>query len=102
VDKDFASAILARDVDAGVLLMCTDVEGVYEHYGAPEQRLIDRLGADQAAEMLEAGTFPAGSMGPKVEAALEFVRAGGEKAIIAALDDAEDALQGRAGTVVSG
>ncbi|HEV3475819.1 MAG TPA: carbamate kinase [Actinomycetota bacterium] len=101
VDKDLASAILARDVGAGVLLMCTDVEGVYERYGTPDQRLIDRLAVADAARMLEAGTFPAGSMGPKVEAAVEFIRAGGEQAVIASLDDAPEALRGEAGTVIS-
>jgi carbamate kinase len=102
VDKDLASAILARDVAAGILLMCTDVDGVYESYGSPDQRLIDRLSVDDAARMLDAGTFPEGSMGPKVQAAVEFVRAGGEKAVIASLDDAPEALTGEAGTVIAG
>ncbi|MGH2675287.1 MAG: carbamate kinase [Actinomycetota bacterium] len=101
VDKDLASAILARDVEAQVLLICTDVEGVYEAYGSPDQRLIDRLDPDDAVRGLEDGTFPTGSMGPKVEAAATFVREGGERAVICSLDDAPEALQGQAGTTLT-
>jgi carbamate kinase len=101
VDKDLASAILARDVEAEVLVICTDVDGVYEAYGTPEQRLIDRLTLGEAVEGLADGTFPAGSMGPKVEASATFVRDGGERAVICSLDDAPEALQGRAGTAVA-
>ncbi len=98
VDKDWAGAILARDVEAEVFLICTDVEGVYEAYGTPEQRVLDRLPLAEARRMVEDGTLPAGSMGPKVQAAIEFLEHGGRTAVICSLDDAPDALQGRAGT----
>jgi carbamate kinase len=101
VDKDLCAAILARDVNAEVLLICTDVDGVYEAYGTPEQRVIDRMTPGEARRGLEEGSFPAGSMGPKVEAAAGFVEGGGERAVICALDDAPEALRGRAGTLVS-
>ena len=101
VDKDLASAILARDVEAGVLVICTDVEGVYEAYGTPDQRLLESLTPAEALEKLADGTFPAGSMGPKVEAAATFVGHGGERAVICALDDAPEALQGQAGTTIA-
>jgi carbamate kinase len=101
VDKDLASAILARDVEAGVLLICTDVEGVYQAYGTPGQRLLDRLTPAEALEGLADGTFPAGSMGPKVEAAATFVGHGGQLAVICALDDAPEALQSKAGTTIA-
>jgi carbamate kinase len=101
VDKDLASAILARDVEAEVLVICTDVDGVYEAYGTPDQRPIDRLSPSEALEGLADGTFPAGSMGPKVEAAATFVRDGGHRAVICSLDDAPEALQGQAGTTVA-
>ena len=101
VDKDLASAILARDVGAEVLLICTDVEGVYERYGQPDQRLIDRLTSDEAEGMVSDGTLPAGSMGPKVEAAVGFLRAGGSRTIIASLDEAPEALRGHAGTTIA-
>ena len=98
VDKDLAGAILARDVEAQTFLICTDVEGVYERYGTPEQRLIDSLSLEDAKRMVADGTFPAGSMGPKVEAAIEFLEHGGERAIVCSLDNAPEALQGNAGT----
>jgi carbamate kinase len=101
VDKDLAACILAREVEAEVLLICTDVEGVFERYGEPDQRLMDRLPAGQALHMIEDGTLPAGSMGPKVEAAAKFVSEGGDRAVICALDDAPEALAGEAGTTIS-
>jgi carbamate kinase len=101
VDKDLAACILAREVEAEVLLICTDVEGVYELYGEPDQRLMDHLPAEEALRMIEDGTLPAGSMGPKVEAGARFVSEGGERAVICALDDAPEALAGEAGTTIS-
>ena len=98
VDKDLAGAILARDVEAQTFLICTDVEGVYESYGASGQRLLERLSLDDARAMVADGTLPAGSMGPKVQAAIEFLDHGGERAIVCALDDAPRALEGNAGT----
>jgi carbamate kinase len=100
VDKDLAGAILARDVEAEVLLICTDVEGVYERYGEPDQRLLERLSVDDARRMIEEGDFPAGSMGPKVESAVEFASGPGKRAVITSLDDAPEALEGRAGTAI--
>ncbi len=98
VDKDLAGAILARDVRADTYLICTDVEGVYDAYGTAEQRLIDRLPRDEARRLLDDGTLPAGSMGPKVAAAVDFIDHGGDRAVICSLDEAPEALQGRAGT----
>jgi carbamate kinase len=100
VDKDLCAAILAREVDAQVLLICTDVEGVYAEYGTPDQRIIDRLEVDEANRMVEDGRLPAGSMGPKVQAAVEFVSNGGQRAVICALDDAPEALEEQAGTSI--
>jgi carbamate kinase len=101
VDKDLAACILARDVEAEVLLICTDVEGVYEDYGEPGQRLIDRLEPEAARRMVEGGSLPAGSMGPKVDAAVQFASHPGRRAVICALDDAPEALAGEAGTVIA-
>jgi carbamate kinase len=101
VDKDLAACILARDVDAEVLLICTDVEGVYERYGRPDQHLIDRLDPQAALALIEDGTLPPGSMGPKVEAAAAFASEGGRRAIICSLDEAPGALEGEAGTVIA-
>jgi carbamate kinase len=101
VDKDLAACILAQDVEAEVLLVCTDVEGVYERYGEPDQRLIDRLSPGDARRMVDDGTLPAGSMGPKVEAAVRFASDSGRRAIVCALDEAPEALAGQAGTVIA-
>src|SRR5881296_664186 len=92
VDKDYAAAVLARDVEAPVLLILSDVKGVYEGYGTEGARVMDSLTADRATRLLAQGEFGEGSMSPKVAAAVEFARAGGERAVIAALEDAAQAL----------
>jgi carbamate kinase len=100
VDKDLAAAILARDVEASVLLILTDVEGVYRDYGTDNAELLKELRAEDARAMLEAGEFGEGSMGPKVEAAIEFVTGGGDRALIASLEEASTALSGNSGTTI--
>ena len=79
IDKDLASARLATEVGADHFVIATDVKGVFLDFGGPQERFLDRLTAGQAREHLEAGHFPPGSMGPKVEAALDFLDGGGEK-----------------------
>jgi carbamate kinase len=101
VDKDLAAGILAQDVQAEVLLTLTDVDGVHERHGEAGERLINWLSPEEAERLLEAGRFPAGSMGPKVEGAVGFVNAGGKRAVIASLDRAPEALEGRAGTLIA-
>jgi carbamate kinase len=101
VDKDLAAAILAQDVEADALLILTDVDGVYESFGSPEQALLPELTPEEARRRLEAGEFGTGSMKPKVEAAAEFVERGGKQAIIAALQEGPRALAGRAGTRIA-
>jgi carbamate kinase len=100
VDKDLAAAILATEVAASVLLILTDVPKVQRGYGSLMPEDLDRLTVDEARRMLKAGEFGAGSMGPKVEAALGFVEAGAGRAVIADLDQSLEALAGRAGTEV--
>jgi carbamate kinase len=103
VDKDLAAAILARDVEASVLLILTDVDRVLRGFGTPDARPIDEMSVDEAGELLTAGQFASGSMGPKVRAAVEFVRSGaGRRAMIGELERAVDVLQGRAGTRIVG
>jgi carbamate kinase len=101
VDKDLAAAILAKDVEADALLILTDVEGVYDGFGTPEQQLLRRLAPEEARRRLDEGEFGSGSMGPKVEAASQFVEGGGKRAVIAALHDGPRALAGLAGTRIS-
>ena len=94
IDKDRAGALLAQELGADAYLMLTDVESVYLNWGKPDARAIRRT----SPEAVEALTFAAGSMGPKVEAACDFVRKTGGFAAIGSLKDALAMLQGKAGT----
>jgi carbamate kinase len=96
VDKDLTSAVLAVALNADALLLLTDVSGVLDGFGTPAARPIERA---TVAE-LRGDRLPAGSMGPKVEAACRFVAATSKKAVIGRLDDAEAMFLGKAGTAV--
>jgi carbamate kinase len=98
VDKDRATALLARQIDASVFVCATDADAVYLDWGKPGQRAI----AWATPQALNAYHFADGSMGPKVEAAQQFARAAGRKAIICALGDIPAALRGEKGTTISG
>ncbi len=96
IDKDRTSALLAQALSADALLMLTDVEAVFRDWGGPDQSAIDQITPDA----LDKIDFPAGSMGPKIAAACDFVRAGGTMAGIGRLQDARAIVEGRAGTQV--
>jgi carbamate kinase len=96
VDKDATSAMLAEQLDADLLVIATDVDGVYLDWGTPQQR---RLGRTTPAELGTLG-LAEGSMGPKVEAAAAFVRATGKRAVIGSLDELAELVRGTAGTLV--
>ncbi len=96
IDKDFASELLAREVEADVFVMVTDVDGVYVGWGTPQQEKLERVTPSQ----LRALDFAAGSMGPKVEAAARFVERTGKRAAIGGLDQIVDIVEGNAGTQV--
>ncbi|HEX7238643.1 MAG TPA: carbamate kinase [Longimicrobiaceae bacterium] len=100
VDKDRAAAILGRDIAAEALVILTDVECVYLDYGTPSQRALRRLTVAEAEALLAGSELGTGSMAPKVEAAMEFVRQGGKRAIIARLDQGREAVAGEAGTEI--
>lgn len=100
-DKDRVAAILGREIEATVLLILTDVDAVYRSWGTPAQRAIRRLSLAEADQLLQGTELGTGSMRPKVEAAADFVRAGGERAIIAELAHGLAALQGEAGTTLT-
>ena len=100
IDKDHASALLARDLDADILIMATDAPAAYVHYGKPDQQAIRRAHPDRLLERC-AAEFASGSMLPKVQAACDFARATGKPAAIGALADIEAMLAGTAGTRVS-
>jgi len=100
VDKDLAAAILAQEVGASVLLILTDVPKVQRGYGTLMPEDLDRLTVGDAKRLLKAGEFGAGSMGPKVEAAVGFVESGEGRAVIADLERSREALEGAAGTEI--
>ena len=97
VDKDLASAVLARDLHADTLIIATDVDGVYLGWGTPLSRRLRHAHPDD----LELRDFAAGSMGPKVAAAVQFARETGGRAVIGSLDDLDGLLSGTSGTTVS-
>jgi carbamate kinase len=98
IDKDFASALLARSVGADLLCITTGVDQVAVNYGRPDQRALDVVTPDEARCHLADGQFPAGSMGPKIEAALGFLEHGGDEVLITSPERLADALQGATGT----
>jgi carbamate kinase len=97
IDKDLSAALLARELGAGALLILTDVPAVEDDYGTPDARPIHCVTTSE----LRARTFPAGSMGPKVEAACRFADATGGMAAIGRLDDAQALLAGQTGTIIT-
>lgn len=96
IDKDLCSALLAENLDADLLVIATDVEGVYKGWGTPDQELLSTLKVSEIDEL----NLAAGSMGPKVEAARNFAQHTGKRAVIGALADIEDLVLGKAGTTV--
>jgi carbamate kinase len=96
IDKDLASQLLAREVGADLFVMVTDVDGVYTGWGTPEQRKLEKVTPSELREL----PFAAGSMGPKVEAAVRFVEATGNRAAIGGLNEIEAIVDGDAGTQV--
>jgi len=100
IDKDLASEKLAEVVGADILLILTDIDRVRLNYGKPNERPIDKMTINEAKKYLEEGHFLPGSMEPKIIACIRFIEWGGEKAIIAALDQTLEALRGEAGTLI--
>jgi len=98
IDKDRASALLALRLRADLLLFSTGVDRVAWHFGRPGQRFFDELTLEEARRFLGEGEFPPGSMGPKIEAALEFLEGGGRQVIVTSPEKIGDALDGLAGT----
>jgi carbamate kinase len=100
VDKDLTAALLATAVGADVLVIATDVEQAVVGFGSPAARPLGLVSPDELDTYAAAGEFASGSMGPKVDAAVRFVRSGGRRSVITALDRIGEAVDGRAGTVV--
>lgn len=100
IDKDRTAAMLAAFLKADLLLILTEVSRVQVGYGTRQARELETLPVREARELLAAGEFPEGSMGPKVEACSDFVASGGSRAVIAALTEARAAVFGSAGTAI--
>jgi carbamate kinase len=100
IDKDLASAVLAKEVGVDIFLIATDVEGAALHYGNPAQRFLHTMTLEEGARYLAEGHFPPGSMGPKIEAAMQFMQSGGKRAVITSIEAIEEAVAGRAGTEI--
>ena len=98
IDKDRAGFKLAQAVNADKFLILTDVEKAFINFNKPDQKALDTITVDQAEKYLAEGHFMMGSMGPKIQAAIRFVRWSGKETIITSLDKAEDALHGITGT----
>ncbi len=98
IDKDLASAKLGEQIGADILLIATDVEKISINFMQPDENFVDSLTIAEAKKLLEEGQFPKGSMGPKVQACINFIEQGGDQAIITSIDHIQDALLGKTGT----
>ena len=101
IDKDLASGVLARDINASALVMLTGEENVFLNYKKPNERPLYNITADEAQRYLDEGHFPPGSMGPKIQAAIHFLEWGGSFALITSLDKVSEAFDGRSGTRIT-
>ena len=101
VDKDAAAAVLARELDAELLLILTNVDAVYADWGKPSKRKLSTLTVDEARALDDSDAFGEGSMAPKVRAAMDYVGATGGRAVIAQLEQGIEAVAGRAGTTIA-
>ncbi len=102
IDKDKTAAVLAKTIDADVLMILTDVEQAYLNFHKENQQALGNIKVIEARKYLEEGQFAKGSMGPKIEAACRFIEKGGKKSIITSLENALLALHGKTGTIITG
>jgi len=100
IDKDYAAAILARDVGADELVILTAVEKIAIDFAKPTQRWLDRMTLTEAKNYFAEGQFPEGSMGPKVRGAINFLESGGKRAVITSIEQLSEAMEGKTGTVI--
>lgn len=100
IDKDLAGERLAEVVEPQIFLILTDVEKVKLNYGMPNEKEIDSMSLEEAMKYMEEGHFAPGSMRPKVQACIRFLKYGGKKAIITSLDKAVEAIEGKTGTII--
>ncbi len=100
IDKDFAASLLAREVKVDLFIILTNVEKVYLNYGTEEEKGIEVMTVDQAKEYMAEGQFPPGSMGPKIQAAIDYIENGGKEVLITSASHLKAALINRSGTKI--
>jgi len=101
IDKDRCASLIGTEIDAELLLILTAVPEVYKNFGKENQEAIGKMSTKEAKLLIKSGEFAEGSMKPKIEAAIEFIKHGGGKAIICGLENVEDAVKGKAGTHIT-
>jgi carbamate kinase len=100
IDKDRASSVLAREIEADIFVIATDAPGAAIDWGKPEQKILGKTPLAEMEQYLKEGHFPAGSMGPKVESMIDFFKVTGNRGVICHLEDIEKAIAGEAGTEI--
>ena len=101
IDKDYVASLIAREVKVDLFIILTGIERVFLDFGTPQARPIEALTVEQAQEYLAQGQFPRGSMGPKIEAAIEYIQAGGKEVLITSASHLKAALLNRSGTRIA-
>jgi carbamate kinase len=101
IDKDHVASLIAREVKVDLFIILTGIERVFLDFGTPQARPIEALTVEQAQEYLAQGQFPRGSMGPKIEAAIEYIQAGGKEVLITSASHLKAALLNRSGTRIA-
>ena len=100
IDKDLASSVLAQEIKADIFVIASDVEGAGINWGKPDQKMLRKVPLAEMDKYVKEGQFPAGSMGPKVDAVMQFTQATGNRGVICQLKDIEKAIAGEAGTEI--
>ncbi len=100
IDKDRASALIGKEINADLLIIATSIDKVYLHFGTKNQKALDSLSVSDAKKLIQKGEFAEGSMKPKIESCVNFIENGGHKAVICALEEIELAVEGKAGTTI--
>ena len=101
IDKDLASSILAQEIGADIFVIASDIHGAAINWGKPEQKILGKVSQTEMDKHVREGQFPSGSMGPKVEAIMQFNRVTGKRGIICNLEEIEKAIDGEAGTEIT-
>ncbi|MGZ7066568.1 MAG: amino acid kinase family protein, partial [Candidatus Aminicenantales bacterium] len=98
IDKDYAASLIARETGVDLFIILTAIERVYHNFGKPDQKELPEITVDEAERFLAEGQFPAGSMAPKIRAAVEYIEAGGREVLITKDTHLKAALLNRSGT----